>query len=362
MGLSKTCTHFGSCGGCATQDIPYGEEIRRKEENLASLLGRAVAVRPSPREFHYRTRMDYVYAWGKLGLRRKGDPRGVFDLEECLLLSPRALDAVQRVREAIRRLNIPPYSYVSHKGYLRYVTVREAPQAGEIMLVFLTNGDDPAIQPLLDAAEPLADAVVWSVTQQRADVSFGRPHEHRKRNWIEETIGDVRYRFGPNSFFQSNSWLTGDLYRFIAERVRGSVTDLYCGVGGISLCLDGPTIGLDSSEEAIRFADHNARANGRENVRFYLGDSRLFLIDHRCDTLILDPPRSGLGPKTVRKVLRTGASHVIYVSCNPKTLAQELPLFDGFRVTEMEAFDLFPKTPHVEVVAVLERRNGPTAG
>ncbi|MHC4607554.1 MAG: 23S rRNA (uracil(1939)-C(5))-methyltransferase RlmD [Planctomycetota bacterium] len=352
----RVCRHFGTCGGCSWQDLPYPDQVRRKEGTLRDLLGRDVRVRPSPRPFHYRTRMDYVFAWGKLGLHVKDDPRGVFDVEECLLVGARAQEALGRAREAIRRLDLAPYSFVSHKGYLRYVTIREAPVTGELMLVFLTNGGDPAIRPLLEEMEPLAESVVWSVTDRRADISFGDVRETRGRGWIEEEVGGARYRFGPNSFFQANPWLTAELYAHVRERVSGRTTDLYCGVGGIALCVrdraDG-VVGLDNVGEAIAFADHNARANGAENVRFYIGDARLFLIDHRCDTLVLDPPRSGIGPKSVRKILRAAPPRVVYVSCNPKILAQELPLFEGYDVEDMEAFDLFPHTPHVEVAAML---------
>jgi tRNA/tmRNA/rRNA uracil-C5-methylase (TrmA/RlmC/RlmD family) len=137
----ERCKHFGVCGGCATQDVPYADEVRRKEAALAERFGRAVTVAPSPRELHYRTRMDYVYAFHKLGLRKKGDPKGVIDLEECLLISPRAFEAVRRARDAVKRAGLEPYSFVSNKGYLRYVIVREAPVAGELMLILLCRLD-----------------------------------------------------------------------------------------------------------------------------------------------------------------------------------------------------------------------------
>src|SRR5512134_1313718 len=194
------CRHFGACGGCATQDIPYAEEVARKEAALAEALGRQVPVVPSPREFHYRTRMDYVFAWNKLGLRKRGDPRGVLDLEECLLVSPEAWAAVQKVKEAAKRLGLRSYVYTAGVGYLRYVIVREAPVSGQRMLVLLTNGTDPALRPLLDEAEAWADTVVWAATDRRADVSTGDVVEVRGTGWIEERIGPLRLRFGPNSF------------------------------------------------------------------------------------------------------------------------------------------------------------------
>lgn len=352
------CPHFSVCGGCATQDIPYADEVRSKEEKLAEILGRPVHVRPSPHEFHYRSRMDFVYAWGKLGLRKKGDPQGVEEIETCLLIPPRALEALRKIREWIRELKIPPYSYVAHKGYLRYVTVREAPVSGELMLILLTNGTDPLARDLLDRSAALAESAVWASTDQPADVNYGTIVEWKGRPWIEERIGNLRLRFGANSFFQSNPWLTEEIYGFVAQRVEGRTTDLYCGVGGIALSAASRApeiVGIELNREAVGFADENARRNDVRNAHFYVGDARLFLDTHRCDTLIVDPPRSGLGPKIVRKILRAAPRRVIYVSCNPKSLAAEIPGFNGYRLTELEAFDLFPKTPHVETVAIFDR-------
>jgi 23S rRNA (uracil1939-C5)-methyltransferase len=350
------CRHFGVCGGCATQDVPYAEEVARKEAALAGALGRPVPVAPSPRELSYRTRMDYVYAWNKLGLRKRGDPRGVLDLEECLLVSPGAWALVLRAKEAAKRLGLRSYVYTAGVGYLRYVTVREAPISGERMLILLTNGRDPAVRPLLDEAERWADAVVWASTERRADVSTGDVVEVRGRGWIEERIGSLRLRFGPNSFFQANPWQTERLYAHVAERVRGDVLDLFCGVGGFALAAApraASITGVDVVEEAIGFARANAELNGI-GARFEVGDAAGFL--RACDTVVLDPPRGGLGGRAIHAIVRAAPRRILYVSCNAKALATELPMFLGYEATELVGFDLFPRTPHVEVVATLDRR------
>jgi 23S rRNA (uracil-5-)-methyltransferase RumA len=355
------CRHFGVCGGCATQDIPYKEEVARKEAALAAALGRAVAVAPSPRELHYRTRMDYVFAWNKLGLRKRGDPRGVLDLEECLLVSPEAWALVLRAKEAAKRLGLRSYLYTAGVGYLRYITVREAPVSGERMLILLTNGKEPLVRPLLDEAEGWADSVVWASTERRADVSTGDVVEVRGRGWIEERIGSLRLRFGPNSFFQANPWQTERLYAHVAERATGDVLDLFCGVGGFALAAApraASVAGVDVVEEAIGFARANADLNGIR-ARFEAGDAAGFL--GACDTVIVDPPRGGLGGRAIHSIVRAAPARVLYVSCNAKALATELPMFSGYEATELAGFDLFPRTPHVEVVATLDRRAGPTS-
>lgn len=350
------CRHFGICGGCATQDLPYVEEVARKEAALAEALGRPVAVVPSPRELHYRTRMDYVFAWNKLGLRKRGDPRGVLDLEECLLVSPEAFALVLRAKEAAKRLGLKSYVYTAGVGYLRYITVREAPVSGERMLILLTNGRDPLVRPLLDEAEGWAESVVWASTDRRADVSTGDVVETRGRGWIEERIGALRLRFGPNSFFQANPWQTERLYAHVAERATGDVLDLFCGVGGFALACApraASVTGVDVVEEAIGFARANADRNGIA-ARFDVGDAADLL--RGCDTVIVDPPRGGLGGRAIHAVVRAAPRRILYVSCNAKALATELPMFLGYEATELSGFDLFPRTPHVEVVATLDRR------
>lgn len=355
------CRHFGICGGCATQDLPYAEEVLRKEAALAEALGRAVTVVPSPREYHYRTRMDYVFAWHKLGLRKRGDPMGVLDLEECLLVTADAWAAVLRAKEAAKRLGIRSYAYTAHRGYLRYITVREAPVSGERMLVFLTNGRDPAVRALLDEAEAWATSVVWAASDRPADVSTGDVVETRGRGWIEEHVGSLRLRFGANSFFQPNPWQTERLYAHVAERVEGDVLDLFCGVGGFALSVApraASVTGVDTSEEAIGFARANADLNGIM-ARFETGDAAEFL--RSCDTVIVDPPRGGLGGRAIHGILRAAPKRILYVSCNAKALATEMPMFLGYEATELAGFDLFPRTPHVEVVATLDRREPVTS-
>lgn len=332
------------------------DEVAAKAAELSGLFGRPVEVVASPREYGYRTRMDYVYAWGKLGMRKRGDPRGVLDLEECLLPPARAFEAVLRAAESIRRHGLKAFNYVRHKGYLRYVTVRAAPVTGELMLGFLTNGFDPAIRPVLDEAEAWADSVFWSVSERRADVSVGEVVEHRGRAWIEERIGPLTYRFGPNSFFQGNPWQTEALYAHVAERVSGTALDFCCGVGGFALYAAGraDTVrGIDTNAEGIGFARHNAAANGIENVSFEVGDAGKAVAE--CDTLILDPPRAGFGFNEARRAAAARPGRIVYVSCNPKLLARELPHFRGYELAELRGFDLFPRTPHVEAVALLVR-------
>jgi 23S rRNA (uracil1939-C5)-methyltransferase len=197
---------------------------------------------------------------------------------------------------------------------------------------------------------------VWAASDRPADVSSGDVVEVRGRGWIEERIGALRLRFGPSSFFQANPWQTERLYAHVAASVRGHVLDLYCGVGGLALSAApraASVAGVDLVEEAIGFARENAAANGIE-ARFEAGDAAELL--RACDTVIVDPPRGGLGGRAIHRILRAAPARIVYVSCNAKALATEMPMFVGYGAAELRGFDLFPRTPHVEVVATLDRR------
>lgn len=338
--------------------MTYADELSMKSRQLTERFGREVRVRPSPSRHGYRSRMDFVCAMDRIGLRQRGASTQVVELEVCHLLPVRAWEAVRRAREAVRRAGLTFYSYRRHEGRLRYVSVRAAPVDGGVMLILLTHGREPSIAPLLDELAGAADSVVWASTDRRADINLGDIVDVRGSGWIEERIAELRLRFGPNSFFQANTPLAGELAQFVADRCEGRTTDLFCGVGLMALAAARRAehvVGIELVEEAIRFADVNARLNGVGNARFFVGDARRFIEEHRCDVLVLDPPRAGLGPKFVRKVVRAAPPRIVYVSCNPSALAAELPGFDGYRLTELEGFDLFPMTPHVEAVAVLQR-------
>lgn len=316
-------------------------------------------VVPSPREYGYRTRMDYVYGWGKLGLRKKGDGRSVLMLDECHLIPERAFEAVLKVRAEIQRLDVRSYQYTNHRGYLRYVSLRAAPERDELLLNFLTNGTDPAIRPVLEAAREWADAVVWSTTERTADVSVGDTLESFPRDWIEEQVGPHLLRFGAHSFFQSNPWVTAAMYEDVAQRVQGRVLDMCCGVGGFSIWLGArgiEVVGVDSNEEGLAYARHNAEVNEARTATFVAADLRKFDAWAGYDSLILDPPRAGLGPKVVRRIARNAPPRIVYISCNPKVLAGELAHFAGYEPSDWRAYDLFPQTPHCEVVVTLTRR------
>lgn len=362
------CSHFGSCGGCRFQDIPYMEQVREKERILEETLDVGIKVNPAPNPYRYRNRMDFVCSFGKSGLRRKGTFREVVELQECHLLSERSEKVFLKARDVVRKKGIPDYDYLEQEGYLRYIVIREAQNTGEIMLIFVTKNKKPLIEKAVKELEPVKDitSIVWSVNPTLSDTSFGDVEKTWKSPTITEKLGSISLKFGPNSFFQNNSAVSESLYSEIRKHVKGKTLDLYCGVGSIALFVADRAIrvmGVDSVGESIDFAKSNADKNKTKNAVFVQEEARKFLFTCRengelFDTVICDPPREGLGPRVIKHLKKLSPKRIIMVSCNPKTLAQDLlNLLDSYEITQKKAFDMFPQTPHVEVMMVLERKH-----
>lgn len=362
---SPRCKHFGECGGCAFQDREYpGEQLSMKRRILNGLFGGEVEILPSPKPYEYRNRMDFVCAFGRIGLRKRGRFREVVEIERCRLLPARAAELFTRLKETSRRENIPDFNYLNHQGYLRYITIRVAEFTEDIMVNFVTATDEDRLLPLVEAARREACSVNWIVQGGAADVNFGPVKKCFGRSFFTEKAGGCRYRAGPNTFTQNNASLTPALLEYVKSNVQGRILDLYCGMGTFSLYVADrakEVLGVELEGESICFAHENLALNQIQNVHFIAGDVRKWLIENEkkewFHTIIADPPRSGLGGKIARKILRMAPQRLIVVSCNPKMLEEDLRTFkDAYWLEAIRGFDMFPQTPHMEVVGVLERR------
>ncbi len=361
-GETPRCPHFGECGGCALQDVPYAAQVAAKEAALGALLGREVHVVPSPEPYGYRHRMDYIVAFGKVGLRKRGDYRTVVDLRECHIVPPRVSGLLAEVREWVSELGIRGYNFVTNRGDLRYLTTRYAPSSGELMVVLVTASGETKVLPLAERLLGRAESVVWAVQGRHGNDSRGEV----RRTWgapvIRQTIRGRRFTIGPNTFFQNNLLLADTLFTEVARHLRGDVLDLFCGVGVVGIAAsDNLTrlLGVDNVPESIERARVNAASNGIEGAEYILEDANHFLAFREGpppDTVVVDPPRSGLAPKLVRKLNRLGAPNLVYISCNPKTFAVDLAGLEAYQLEEISGFDMFPQTPHVELVSRLRRR------
>ncbi len=399
------CRHFGFCGGCAWQDLAYAEQLRWKElhvrecvEHLAGLAAGAVlpAV-ASPQERYYRNKMEFTFApraWlptaalaaghvpredgCALGLHVPGGFDRVFDLEDCHLESPQTPALVREVRRRCRESRLPAYNTREHRGFWRFLVVREAKRSGQTLAHLITTeqGEAAAVDRVaaqLRSSFPELTTAVHSISGKKAQVAMG---ETSRTLWgpghIEEELCGLRFGISAHSFFQTNTLaaeaLYGAVHRLGEFSGRETVWDLYCGAGSIALSLAArvrQVAGFELMAAAVDDAYANARRNGIDNCRFWAGDLKERLQEALAaprhypppDVVITDPPRAGMHPAVVQALLQIGARRIIYVSCNPATLARDLALLQpAYDIAALQPFDLFPHTAHIECVTRLDRR------
>jgi tRNA/tmRNA/rRNA uracil-C5-methylase (TrmA/RlmC/RlmD family) len=396
------CQHappLGFCGGCTFQDRSYEAQLAAKRAALQSLWAgdlpgdmlEQIAMIGSPDPFQYRTRMDYVASKERFGLRRGGKYNYIVDLEECHLIPPEAFAIARSVYEWAIALGLPDYDLRSHAGFLRYIVVRRSPQA-TLLLAAITAAPDPqgvyesAIEQVAEhaLAQPGVDGFHWLINDTLTDMSFGTPQRHWGADLLDMQVDKRTLAIGPNTFFQNNIHLLLPLLDDVAnavtkdERPRTSdqsessfvlrpsssvVADLYGGVGTIALHLAdrvGQVTCVESVEESALLAERNIARNGVRNVAVVAADVLAFLRDQsigQFDIVVADPPRVGLGPDVCRELLRVRPRRLVYVSCNALSQLEDArALAAGYRLTALRGYDMFPQTPHMEALAIFERR------
>jgi len=360
--VEPRCPHFGECGGCALQDVSYEDQLRVKQDVISNMLGRDVPVVPSPDPFGYRHRMDYITAFGKVGLRKKGDGKTVINLTECHLVQPRVSALLADVRDWVDELGIRGYNIVTNRGDLRYMTVRHALSSDQLMVILVTSSEETAIEPLIERLAERAESVVWSVQDRKGDDARGEVQRIVGADTLIQSVGDLDFEISPNCFFQNNLLLVDRMFDEIVKHVEGYTMDLFCGTGTIGIAAAhkaSKVLGVEVMEENVELAHRNAARNHVDNIDFVLDNANHFLAFYEGDvpdTVIIDPPRSGLAPKFIRKLNRLAAPRIVYVSCNPKTYMTDLEQLEGYKLVEAVGFDMFPQTPHAELVTLLERQ------
>ena len=373
--IEPRCPHTRECGGCAFQDRAYADQVAAKAAVLRELYAASgivlteMTVVPSPDPFGYRTRMDYVATKGRFGLRARGRFNYIVELTTCHLLPPPAFTAAQHVWQRAVTLGIPDYDIRSHTGCLRYIVVRRNPN-DELLLAAVTTAqcEEQTMAELATTAlsQPGVIGFHWLINDTLTDVSFGERRQYWGAAELAMRIGDVTCFIGPNTFFQNNIYLAPRLIRdAVAAAVPQPTTrvaDLYGGVGAIGLHLAPHADHVDCVEtvtESVHFAARNALANGVTNFNPISADTLAYLQAQPTGSLsvvVADPPRTGLGPQVCNELLRIAPQRIIYISCNPLTQVADIRLLQaGYRVLNVRGYDMFPHTPHVETMAVLER-------
>lgn len=403
------CVHAGICGGCTYQSLPYEEQLSMKAAQVKNLIDEVIVpenqeyeflgIKESPRQKGYRNKMEFSFGDEckdgplALGMHRRGSFYDIVNVPECQIVDADFRTVLITTLDYFKEKGIPYYHKLRHTGYLRHLLVRKAVKTGEILvdLVTTTQMEEAELLEGWKAALLAAsydgtltgilhtnnDSVADTIINEGTDILFGQDY------FYEELLG-LRFKITPFSFFQTNSLGAEVLYEtareFIGDALTGAwecgehpgeelsqtpekvVFDLYSGTGTIAQMLSPvakKVIGVEIIEEAVEAAKENAELNGLHNCEFIAGDVLKVIdeIEEKPDYIVLDPPRDGINPKALEKIIRYGVPQMVYISCKPTSLARDLKVLQarGYEVKKVCCVDMFPATVHVETVVLMSR-------
>ena len=381
--VSRECPVAKLCGGCDFWHMDYTEETRLKADRVKTCLNRMageqleeIPILAAPTCHGYRNKAQYPVSSKKgrayAGFFRAGT-HDVVENSRCLIL-PRETDAVKdTVVDYVNQYHIPAYDEIAHKGLLRHIYVRRGAVSGQILVCLVCNGERiPHVPELVERLKkiPGFTTLVLSVNTKKGNAVLGDKFITLfGPGFIEDTLCGLNFRLSPRSFYQVNHHQAQRLYQAAIDQAaitkEDLVLDLYCGVGTITLAMAssaGKVIGVEVVEQAVEDARDNAKRNGIENAEFFCGDAgqaalRLEQQGIRPDVITVDPPRKGLNADTIEAITRMAPKRLVYVSCDPATLARDVALLKqrGFTLKSAQAADLFPRCAHVETVVLMSR-------
>lgn len=404
------CKHFGMCGGCAYRDIPYETQLKNKENEVKELIGEYIddeciweGILGSPAIEGYRNKMEFSFGDSKkdgpleLGMHRKGSFYDIVTVDDCRIVDGDYRKIIKETVAYFRGKETKYYHKKSHQGYLRHLLVRKGKKTGEILVDLVTSSQMPADTPCTEKSlledyvdtllslelegsitgilNTINDSMSDAVKNDRTDILYGRDY------FYEELLG-LKFRITPFSFFQTNSLSAEVIYSKAREYVNsgkcsenmqdsdsnsslhnfGTVYDLYSGTGTIAQLIAPvakKVIGVEIIEEAVVSARENAALNNLDNCEFIAGDvlKALDSIEDKPDYIILDPPRDGVNPKALRKIMDYGVDNILYISCKPQSLARDLQMLNWYyRPVRVCVIDQFPFTKNVETVCLLSKK------
>jgi len=379
------CSHFGFCGGCTWQNLKYEEQLRFKTKQVKESLRHIAGFADPPVQdalgsdqiFYYRNKMEYAFSPHPekkliLGLHPRKRFDLVFDLKECFLQSKVANKIVDFVRTFAKERNLPAYDHKSQSGLLRFLMIKEGKNTDETMVNLVTyKGDFLPAKDFCDAIFsnfPSVKSIVRNINSRVSQIAVGEEEELLGgERTINERLGKFEFEISSNSFFQTNPKQAEKLYGIVLRSadLQGDeeVLDLYCGNGTISIFLSQMAkrvIGVESVEETVQNAQRNAELNDVTNCEFIRGETKKVLKSFEQEgrvpnLVVIDPPRAGLHPRVIRSLLNMKPSKVVYVSCNPTTLARDLKIFcqKDYKLENVQPVDMFPHTYHIESVVKL---------
>lgn len=414
-----SCPHFGVCGGCTYQNLSYEDQLALKEQQVKKLMQDVVpedsyqfeGVKPSPNRFAYRNKMEFTFGDAykdgplALGMHKRGSFYDIVTVSECKIIDEDYRAILTCIRDYFDEKKIAFYHRLRHTGYLRHLLVRKAVKTEEILIDLITTSPEALILPDYCGAthiEPADETVHAKAVQNEQELLDGMKEAllalnlkgslagilHTRNDGVADTVANegteilygndcfyeellgLKFKISPFSFFQTNSLGAEVLYQTAREYIGHSldqkadkvVFDLYSGTGTIAQMLAPvakKVVGVEIVEEAVEAARENARLNGLKNCEFIAGDVLKVLdgITEKPDFIVLDPPRDGIHPKALEKIIRYGVDRMVYISCKPTSLARDLAVLQerGYRVERMCCVDMFPGTVHVETIVALHR-------
>jgi len=400
----EKCNHFYDCGGCKTQDLKYEEQTNQKENQIIEALNHlgklnVKAIEPiikSDMIFEYRNKMEFSFSnsrWlinNEKGLKNEKPkdfalglhpPRRfdkIVDVDNCDIQTKLANKILALIKKESIENELDPYDIINHTGFIRNVVIKHPKYSDQVMINIITAyKQDELLMPIvskLKKISPNIKSIINTINDKKSDSAYGMPQNLLYgENFIVEHLNEFEFEISADSFFQTNSIQALNMYEYVRDEcnLSGSeiVYDFYCGTGTISIFVAKnakKVYGFEIVESAIKDAKKNALKNKIKNTEFYCGDLSKMLQNYSeiieknpCDVLILDPPRAGLHPKTLKEVLKINPKKIIYVSCNPTTQARDVRelINSNYIMGKVQPIDMFPHTHHIECVITLDKKN-----
>jgi 23S rRNA (uracil-5-)-methyltransferase RumA len=384
--IPPRCQHYDICGGCNTQTLPYHHQLEIKSNQVKKILNDAgikgfefLGIEPSPLEYQYRNKMEFSFGDEikggplELGMHQKGKFYEIVTTTGCQIVDEDFNKILTLVLEYFRNKGLAHYHKITHTGSLRHLVIRKAHKTDQLLINLVTTSqqelelEDLTKELLSLSLSSKIMGILHTINDGLADIV--QSDETRilyGQNFITEEILGLSFKISVFSFFQTNSLGAEKLYSIVRDFAGSTndqiIFDLYCGTGTIAQIMAPvakKVIGIEIVEEAVEAAKENASLNGLSNCEFIAGDvfEKVDELKDKPDLIILDPPRVGIHPKAIHKIIDFNPPRFIYVSCKPTSLADDLPVFieKGYKITKVQCMDMFPHTPHVETVVLMSR-------
>jgi len=381
------CEHFGACGGCTYQNLPYEKQLNMKEKQVKELLDSVCSdyefegIKASPQQMEYRNKMEFSFGDEvkdgplALGMHKRGSFHDIVTVKDCRIVDKDYNLILQCVLEYFTNKGTRFYHKMRHEGYLRHLLVRKGIKTNELLVDLVTTTQEevelgelterllelPLAGKLVGILHTLNDSLADVVQSDETKVLYGQDY------FYEELLG-LRFKISPFSFFQTNTLGAEVLYEavrsYVGDTKNKMIFDLYSGTGTIAQILApvaSKVVGVEIVAEAVEAAKVNAGLNGLSNCEFIAGDVLKVIdsIEDKPDLIVLDPPRDGIHPKALDKIIDFGVDRIVYISCKPTSLVRDLVVLQdkGYEMVKCVAVDMFPGTMHVETVVLMSRKD-----